>query len=492
MQLGAGLRVVAVALAGALVLGGCAGGLERSGLFPGNETATAPLNDGFDSAEAALGQREHPRIVSSFGGIYSDPDLQAYLDEMVGQLRDVSDRPELSYRVTVLNSPSVNAFSLPGGYLYVTRGLLALADDSAEIAAVLSHEMAHVTARHALEREEQVVSATAIGQVISDVARGPEASAAALALTRGKLAQFSRQQELEADAIGIRVAARAGYDPLGSITFLRGLERQTALHSQSLNRDYEQGRVDLFSSHPTTPQRILAAEREARLIEEGGDFVRDRDGYLSVIDGMAYGEDPREGFVQGRSFVHPQLGINFTVPTGFALENTQEAVVAFSETGDIIRFDTVRFDRSKSLTGYLAEDAVRGGQVSNVRERDVNGMQAATARVRGDSWYFKVAAIRGEEDTVYRFILASRELDENRAAALVETADSFRVLPQDEARRARQQRIRVIQVRPGETVESIARRMDFDNLRVERFRALNGLTPGDQLRPGQRVKIIVR
>jgi predicted Zn-dependent protease len=478
-------------LAAALTLGGCMAALDRGSLL-GTAIEQTPENEGFDAREVALGQREHPRIVAGFGGIYADPDLQAYLDNLVVELRGSSDRPDLGYRVTVLNSPSINAFSLPGGYIYVTRGLLALANDTSEIAAVLAHEMAHITARHAIQREEQAVSATILGQVIADVARGPEAGAAALALTRGRLAQFSRQQELEADAIGIRTAARAGYDPNGAITFLRGLERQTQLHSRSLHQEYDPGRVDLFSSHPATPQRILAAEREARLVEERGTYRRDRNAYLEVINGLAYGDDPREGFVQGRTFIHPQLGINFTVPPGFALENTPRAVVGFSDTGDIIRFDTVNVGRSESLVRYLSEDAVRGGDVSDVEEREIGGLPAAIARVRGDSWQFQVAAIRGQDDTVYRFILAARELDAQRVAALVDTADSFRLLPAEEAQRARQQRLRIVTVQPGETVEQVAARMDFTDFRVERFRALNGLSPSDRLRAGEHVKIVVR
>lgn len=483
-------RAAALSVVLAVALAGCAG-IDQGGLFGGAATTT-PANEGFSAREAAIGQRDHPRIVAGFGGIYADPELQAYLDEMVDELRAASDRPELGYRVTVLNSPSINAFSLPGGYIYVTRGLLALSNDSAEVAAVLAHEMAHITARHAIQREEQAVSSTVIGQVISDVVSGSEASAAALAMTQGRLAQFSRQQELEADAIGIRTAARAGFDPTGAITFLRGLERQTELHSRSLFQDYDPGRVDLFSSHPTTPQRIIAAEREARMVEMRGSGRRDRDEFLAAINGLAYGDDPREGLVQGRSFIHPRLGIHFTVPPGFALENTQSAVVGFADSGDIIRFDTVNVDRAVRLVDYLGEDAVRGGEVSGVEQREINGLPAAIARVRGSSWVFKVAAIRGEGDTVYRFILASRELDPEREAALVATAESFRLLPPEEASRARQQRIRVVTVQQGDSVESLAARMAFDDHRIERFRALNGLSPSDRVRPGQRVKIVVR
>lgn len=489
-----GVRLFALAcvLAAPLALAGCANGTLGDGGLLVAAKATAPANTGFDSREVSLGQREHPKIVQAFGGTYADPGLQNYLDSTIDTLSRASERPDLSYTVTVLNSPSINAFSLPGGYIYVTRGLLALANDSSEVANVLAHEMAHITARHAIAREEQANSAAVMSQVVTDVIRDPEAGAAALALTRGRLAQFSRQQELDADVIGIRMSAKAGYDPEGAVAFLRALERQTELHSKTLNQVYDAGRVDIFSSHPATPQRILAAEREATQVARNADMERDRDSYFAVIDGLPYGDDPREGFVQGRTFIHPELGITFTLPEGYGLENTSRAVVGFSEAGDIIRFDAVAVPSTVSLSDYLAADAVRGGQVTDIRPIEVNGLPAATATVAGEGWDFKVAAIRGAGNRVYRFILASRSLEHSREVELMTAAQSFRIVPKEEARAVRPQRIDIVTVQPGETVQSIAARMAFDEHQVERFRALNSLSPADRMRAGQKVKIVIR
>lgn len=486
------LRAVC-ALAAALALAGCARDTSLSDAGLATPVAKpAPVDSGFDAEDVALGAREHPKIVAAFGGTYADPRLQKYLDTTVETLSRASERPELRYTLTVLNSPSINAFSLPGGYLYVTRGLLALVNDTSEISNVLAHEMAHVIARHAIEREQQANSVAVMSQVVTDVIRDPEAGAAALAMTRGRLAQFSRQQELDADVIGIRMAAKAGYDPEGAVAFLRALERQTDLHSKVLNQVYDAGRVDIFASHPATPQRILAAEREAAQVGRNADLNRDAATYFAVIDGMAYGDDPREGFVQGRTFIHPALGITFTLPEGYGLENTSRAVVGFSESGDIIRFDAVAVPSSVSLSDYLAADAVRGGQVTDIEPITVNGLPAATATVGGEGWTFKVAAIRGDGNRVYRFILASRDLDHGRETELLEAARSFRVVPKHEAQSVRPQRLDIVTAGPGDTVETIAGRMAFADHQVERFRALNGMSPADRLRPGQQVKIVVR
>ncbi|WP_436639580.1 M48 family metalloprotease [Microbaculum sp. FT89] len=485
----------AAMLLAALALAGCAnGGLSLGDGGSLSAAAIQPVqsNAGFDEKEVALGKREHPKIVTAFGGTYADPQLQRYLNATVEKLSRASDRPDLGYTVTVLNSPSINAFSLPGGYVYVTRGLLALANDSSEVANVLAHEMAHVIARHAIQREEQANSVAVMSQVVNDVIRDPEAGQAALALTKGRLAQFSRQQELDADVIGIRMAAKAGYDPEGAVAFLRALERQTDLHSKVLNQVYDAGRVDLFASHPATPQRILSAEREATQVGRNADMERDQASYFQVIDGMAYGDDPREGFVSGRTFIHPALGITFTLPEGYGLENTPRAVVGFSENGDIIRFDAVAVPSTVSLSDYLAADAVRGGRVTDIKPMTVNGLPAATATVGGEGWTFKVAAIRGDGNRVYRFILASRDLDYAREQELLAAARSFRVIPQEEARSIRPQRLDIVAVRPGDSIESVASRMAFDDHQIERFRVLNGLSPADRLRAGQEVKIVVR
>ena len=460
----------------------------RAGLQPDTSAQTAP----FSAREIAIGRREHPKILAAYGGAFSDPEVGRFLGQVTSRLQGVSDRPDLKFRVTVLNSPSINAFSLPGGYIYVTRGLLALANDEAEIAAVIAHEMAHITARHAIAREEEAVSAAVVSQVVSDVVRNSDGSAAAMALSRGRLAHFSRQQEFEADVIGIRTAGRAGYDPGAAVSFLRSLERQTNLHSRRLYQDYDPNRVDMFSTHPATPQRIVAAEREARFGGDAGGAERGRDPYLKSIDGILYGDDPTEGYVQGRTFLHAQLGLTFTLPRGYALENTPNAVVGFAQSGDIIRFDGVTVPAHVPPGEYLRQGAIKGGDVTDIRPMNLNGQPAASARVQGNGWQFHIIAVRGRSTAVYRFILASKDLKPDDLEAFRSAAMTFRLIGPEETRLAKPLHVRVITVGSGDTIESLAAQMNFAEHSVERFRVLNGLGPGDRVQPGQMVKVVVR
>src|SRR5919199_4922681 len=270
-----------------------------SGLMPSPpEAATPPLPtpQPEDVADATLGAKEHPRLVAAFGGIYKQPKLEALLNETVNELVPVSQRPDLRYQVTILNSPSINAFALPGGYLYVTRGLLALASDRAEIAAVLAHEMAHVTARHAAQREERAKASVQAGEVVSKIVAAPQPAKTAVNSSRTRLAGFPRQQEFEADSIGIGTIARAGYDPEGSVRFLVAMSREATLDRLDPRAD-ERKNADFLASHPSTPERIQKAASAAASYGSGARRIG-REAYLDALDGMLYGDDAPEGFAR--------------------------------------------------------------------------------------------------------------------------------------------------------------------------------------------------
>ncbi len=207
--------------------------------------------------------REHQRILAAYGGVYNDPRLQGLIEQTVERLVAASERPDLHYKVTMLNSQSINAFALPSGQLYVTRGLVALANDESELASVLAHEMGHVVARHAAIREEQAKQAALVGRVVTDVISDPEVGALALAKSKLALASFSRAQEFEADAIGIGIAARAGYDPYGAVRFLTSMEHNSELKPQQSGA-IDPRAPDFLSSHPATPERISNAMANAR------------------------------------------------------------------------------------------------------------------------------------------------------------------------------------------------------------------------------------
>lgn len=435
---------------------------------------------------ARLGAQEHPRIVASYGGEFSDPKVERLLARIVGALTLVSENPKQTYRITILNSPAVNAFALPGGYLYVTRGLLALANDSSEVAAVIAHEMAHVTANHGLQRkraeEAEVLASRVAAEVLSNEIDGQQV----IARSKLRLAAFSRQQELEADVIGVRTLGEAGFDAYAAARFLRSMEAYSRFRAGDANADQS---LDFLSSHPDAPKRLQLAERHARAFGPPGTGIRDRDMYLKGVEGLLYGDSPNEGYVRGLTFLHPNLGIRFSVPKRFQIDNTAQAVLA-TGPGDIaIRFDGVTDKRRTSLTNYIASGWVSGLQPSTIRPLKINGLDAATARASAGKWDFDVTVIR-VNNRIYRLLTAAPKGSPNLELAAGIVRDSFRKMSASEIASLKPLRVRLYTVKAGDTVASVAGRMRGTNRRLELFQLLNALPPGASLSVGQEVKII--
>jgi predicted Zn-dependent protease len=431
--------------------------------------------------------REHQRVLSAYGGAYEDPKLHAKLTSIVNKLVAASDKPEASYKITILNSPAVNAFALPNGQLYVTRGLLALANDSSEIASVMSHEMAHVILHHAASRDEQARKTELITSV-NDALGGPQVGAMALVRSKIALANFSRSQETEADTVGVSIASRAGFDPYGASRLLASMERNSKMRAAG----GDARSIDL-SSHPLTPERAKNAAVSARSLGGSGGKIREKVEYLTSIDGMMFGDDMVDGFVRGRHFIHPKLGFTFMAPEGFVLDNTAQAVLGQKESaGQALRLDVVKVPAEQTLVEYLNSGWIESIEDGSVEELYVNGIPAATAKAKanGDQWGLRLYVVKFNTE-VYRFIFAAKNrVTDDDDHQFRESIQTFRRLSMQEIKSAKPLHLKVIKVQPGDTVESIAAGMAIADHQVERFQVLNGLDPIVELKTGDRVKII--
>ena len=479
-------RFAALALAG--LLAGCAlveqQGEKLTAPDPVAAPASAPRTVGVD----ALTTAEHKKLVAQFGGEYRWPAAERYLNDILVKLAAASDVPAAPYRVTILNTPVVNAFALPSGNLYVSRGLLALANDDSEVAAVMAHEIGHVTARHALSRAEREKQAALIAQaatVIQSRQKGEEVESS----QRLSFAGFSRLQEIEADRIGVTVIARAGFDPYGAARFLASLGRSTALRAELLGQR-STDRPDILATHPSTPERIAQATQAARQIGAPGVGKSDRVGYLAAIDGMNFGEDPGDGLVRGRNFLHPRLQFAFTAPEGFALENTARALLGKSPGGaEAVRLDSVPAASTTSLEAYLASGWLEGLLPSSVQAGLVNGMPAAFGVARAGEWNFRVAVVRKDND-IYRMMFAARALNEDAERRFRASIDSFRPMSAEEAARVKPQRLVIVKA-GSESAEDFARRMATPDRPLDTFLLLNGLTQATPLQSGAPYKLVV-
>ncbi len=472
--------------------------LAVGAVLTGCETAPATGRSFFTGGmsakdEIALGAKEHDKIVPQFGGAYQEPTLNAYVRSVGGLLAKTSESPDLKFTFTILDTPMVNAFALPGGYVYVTRGLLALSSDEAELAGVLAHEIGHVTARHSAERYGQATAAK-IAQIGLGILFGGAASDAVGAVGGLALKSFSREQEHEADLLGIRYLARAGYDPQAMATFLEHLLADSRLEAEMAGQAGKADEFNIMQTHPRTADRVAAAMREAG-VKTVKNPMRPRDIYLNKIDGMLYGDNPEQGIVRGRRFLHGKLKFSFDVPAEFQLANGRRAVVARGPGGAAIIFDRGKADGNIAMPAYLTQIWAKGVALRDVEAIAVNGMAAATGRIGLDTKKgprdVRLVAFRYDAKTIYRMLFVTRP---DAGAALAEglrkTTYSFRKLSEREAAAIKPLRLRVRKVRSGETLPSIAARSPFESHAVQRLRVLNGLSPDGKLRPGQKIKTV--
>jgi predicted Zn-dependent protease len=435
--------------------------------------------------------REQQSLLTNFGGVYRSARLESTLNDIAERLRLVSDRPNERYYVSLLNSPTVNAFALPNGAVFLTRGLLALANDTAEIAAVLAHEIAHVTNRHALERNELESRSTLLSRVQAELLKRPDEGQFLKDKSRLDLASFSRQQEIEADEASVRAIARAGFEAHGATRFLIALERSSLLR-QKLRGETEKTEIDLLSTHPTTPERIEKALLAARQFGAPGLGEADRTQWLQALNGLVFGDDPAQGLIKGRSFLHPRLKFAFEAPEGMLLENTAHSVLGVSPSAkEAIRFDQGQGSPGQSLGQRLAANPIERIPVTEIKEMTIAGYPAATGLARGMDWVFRVVLI--EVDTItYRFIFAAQNFDEAVDASFMASANSFRRLSEAEAKALRPMRIALVPAKAGERAEDIAAtRMADIPQAYEQFLVLNGLAEGEAPVPGRVYKIIV-
>jgi predicted Zn-dependent protease len=457
--------------------------------------------------EREIGAQEHPRVLAQFGGPYPDEKLQAYIEEVGERVAARSDLPDAEFTFTLLDSDVPNAFALPGGYVYITRGLLALAESEAEVAGVLGHEVGHVTARHTAQRQTQATGAgllATLGTIGAAIFGGEVAGRLAQQVAgvgaEAWLASYSRDQEFQADTLGVEYMSAAGYDPQAMATFLEKLDAQSELEREIAGGD--DPAVSWFATHPRTLDRVQRAIDEAEDATEGEGRVG-RDAYLARIEGLIWGDNPSQGVLRGQRFIHPELGFTFEVPQGFQVQNLPQAVVGRDQGGRLLIFT------GADLEGGGLDDFVAGPGLQQVaalldaevsRPRNVqtfraNGLPAAVSSASilqgGEQADVALAAIDMGE-AAYQFIfLSPGSMSRDEARAYQATVESFRELSGEERAGFEPRRIAVVEVEPGQSAEQLGRRMAVEQAPGRRFEILNALALQDGLEAGEAVKLVV-
>lgn len=441
--------------------------------------------------ENQVGAEEHENVVKQFG-LYDDPKLTQYVRNIGAKVTKNTERPDVQYKFYVIDSPIVNAFALPGGYIYVSRGLLALANNEAQLAAVLSHEAGHITGRHSAERYSRGV-VTSLGSGILGAVIGSQAAAEALNTGASLyLSSYSRTQENEADSLGLRYMSDAGYKPEEMVNFLSALQAQSGLEARLAGKSGDN--FNYFSTHPATSDRVQKTLAQSKGYQSRN--VVNREEHLSAINGMTYGDSAKQGFIRGQGFYHPEIGFTFEVPDSFKLANQSSAVIATDKSGAVILYDMASRKPGQNAASYLTQDWARG---KNLRSENItiNGMPAAAASfegmVNGQPMTLQVIAIEWSSNRFARFTIGIPQgASQSLITALKSSSYSFRRMNNAEKQKYKPYTVRVVTAQGGDTASSMARTMPFDDLKEERFRVMNGLLPNEALVAGRRYKTVSR
>lgn len=448
--------------------------------------------------DVADAQREHAVVVQELGGAETGP-RAAYVESIGRRVSAYAGiaNPGQALHFTTLNSAVENAFSVPGGYVYVTRQLMSLMDDESELAFALGHEVGHIAANHAHVREAYARRSPlgVFGQIIGAVlGPGPMSS---MLRNRARLdtLSFSREQEYQADTLGMRYMISAGYDPAGAAEILAALGRNTALQARVQGRTNRQT-PEWASTHPYIGNRLQRAAEEARATGRLGTGIRNRDGFLNQLEGVFVDDDPAQGVIDGATFTHPDLRIQFTVPQGYLMSNGATAVTISGSAGKA-QFGGGRYSGPLDQYVYrVYQELTRGRmqiQIPPPQRITINGMPAAvtSARVNTQSGLIdaSVVAYQWDSNRVYHFVMITQ--GGSGVGPFAPMINSLRRISPEEASAIRPRIIHVVRVAPGDTVQSLASRMAYRDFKLDRFLSLNGLQANSSLVPGQKIKLVI-
>jgi len=447
-----------------------------------------------EQEEIAIGRREDPKVAQEYGGLYGAPALQQYVDQIGQRLAAVSHRPQLQYSFRVIDSPMINAFALPGGYIYITRGILNYLNSEAELAAVLGHEIGHVTARHSVQQISAAQGANIAVTIASIFVPGLQNQAAQSLvnlLGGALLSGYGREHELEADRLGAEYLARAGYDPQAMIRVVGVLKNQELFDREVAKAEGRQPQSyhGVFASHPDADTRLQQVVGEATKLTRP-DARDDREGFLRRVDRLPYGDSAEQGFFRSGRFFHPEMGFVMRFPRGWKTANRPDRVGAKSPGDDAL----IELRTAGPAQGSPAEAlrrALRVGGGTAITQTQVNGLPAAvtSTSIQGRPTRAMVVFLGKHAYLIGAQTLSGQAMNQHRAA-IEETLGSFAAMSDDDRRLARPHTVRVITAPPGITYAALARTSPLDRFGEQALRLLNGQYPAGEPKPGEPLKII--
>jgi predicted Zn-dependent protease len=472
-----------------------AGALASSGCAVNPVSGNPEISFMSTERENALGRQASQEVEQTIG-LVRNPKLNAYIDQLGQRLAQHSPRREVTYRFAVADMPEPNAFALPGGYVYVSRGLLAIANSEAELAGVIGHEIGHVAARHASQRETRSVGVgvlSALGTIAAGAVAGGQAAQAVSQLGQvagaGLIASYGRDQERQADEVGQQLSASSGWNPGEISNFFVTLERETKL-------ERGEQRPSFFDSHPMTSERAqtTAARAKTLTVAPAPPIAATQSAFLGEFDGLLIGPDPAQGVIKGRRFLHPGLDLAIDFPSGWDIQNSPSAVGAGSPERD-----AVVMLEMQSAPGSPRAAASRFAQQNRLQleatsEEDVAGMDAfhgvALANSQSGPLAVDLTWIAHPQGVLRVTGITPQSRYRANSAALAGVARSLRRLSAADRAGIKEKRLALVEARPGETLSALSARSG-NTWSLDETSIANGLAQEPRLDAGQIIKIAV-
>lgn len=447
-----------------------------------------------EDKEIEIGRQAHQQILKQYR-VYDDPDLQDYISEIVEDLSAKSHRSHLVFHATVLDSPQVNAFALPGGYVYITRGIMAYMNSEAELAGVLGHEIGHVTARHGVRQQSASTVAGVLATIIGATAGVRGASDAANIAGTALLRGYGREHELEADRLGAEYIAKVGYDPEEMIKVVGILKSQEEFDKQLAEEEGREPRAyhGLFATHPANDQRLQEVIRAANKFRSKNS--RSSQGrFFELTDGMVIGSGEKDGVLRDNKFYHKDLGIALTFPKNWKVDNLPDRLIAATREKDAVMQISLRDLNKRQTPKQFLKDQF-GKDLRNGKKVKTESYEGYTAITKGKTPFgtqdTRVAVVFKDKQ-VYQFLAAAKDAtllkkyDKNFLA----TVNSLRALKKSEQSLAEPRRIKVITAKKGDTFTGLAKDSPLSSHAEEQLRLINGLYPDGEPTPGKPIKIV--
>lgn len=441
-----------------------------------------------EEQEIALGAQSDPAVLAQFG-LYEDKALQQFIQQKGQAMAAVSHRPNLKYEFKVVDSPVINAFALPGGYVYFTRGIMAHFNNEAQFAGVLGHEIGHITARHSVQQQSK--STLAQLGLITGMIISPELAQMGNELSQGLgllFLKFGRDDERESDELGVEYSSKIGYDASQMADFFQTLQRQQESSGQMI--------PDFLSTHPNPADRYATVHKLAEDWKKKENLTNakvGRDSYLKLIDGIVYGEDPRQGFVENSVFYHPELKFKFPVPSGWAYQNSPQV------------FQMAPQDGSAMMNLMLVPgDNLETAAQTLLKNFNLEPVESKSVTVNGLPAIAVVADQKQEQQVIRTLTYIIRYGNYNYSLMGITTANNFNnyfqtfsntmqnfaELTEPDKLNRKPERIRIITVPQSATLSQVLQNNNIKQDRLEEFAVLNGMQLSDRVEKGTLLKVV--